>query len=51
MFNGERWAAKSLQTVRKGQKLRVKSIKGLTLNLASSETTENDKEQANANPT
>lgn len=35
MFNGERWAANSLQPVKKGQKVKVKSIKGLTLNLAS----------------
>mgnify|MGYP000482810089 FL=1 len=45
MFNGERWAANSLQPVKKGQKVKVKSIKGLTLNLT---TLVNDKEQTNA---
>jgi len=48
MFNGERWAANSLQPVKKGQKVKVKSIKGLTLNLASPATLVNDKEQTDA---
>jgi membrane-bound serine protease (ClpP class) len=45
MLNGERWAAKSLQPVKKGQKIKVESIKGLTLNLASPAIIVNDKEQ------
>ncbi|WP_114326686.1 NfeD family protein [Candidatus Colwellia aromaticivorans] len=49
MFNGERWAANSIQPVKKGQKIKVKSIKGLTLNLALPATLVNDKEQANDN--
>jgi membrane-bound serine protease (ClpP class) len=50
MFNGERWAANSQQPLKKGQKIKVKSIKGLTLNLALPTTLVNDKEQANDNP-
>lgn len=48
MFNGERWAANSIHSVKKGQKIKVKSIKGLRLNLASPATIVNDKEQTNA---
>jgi membrane-bound serine protease (ClpP class) len=44
IFNGERWAANSLQPVKKGQKAKVQSIKGLTLHLISSTTTDKDKE-------
>jgi membrane-bound serine protease (ClpP class) len=51
IFNGERWAAYSLQPVKKGQKVKVQSIKGLKLNLASTTTLVNDKEQTNASHT
>jgi membrane-bound serine protease (ClpP class) len=48
MFNGERWAAHSLQAVKKGQKVKVQSIKGLTLNIVPATTIINDKEQTHA---
>ncbi len=51
MLNGERWAAKCTQPLKKGQKVKVQSIKGLTLNLASSAKTINDKEQTDESPT
>jgi len=51
MFNGERWAANSMQALKKGQKVKVESIKGLTLNLAAPEAQVNDKEQKNAHHT
>jgi membrane-bound serine protease (ClpP class) len=51
MFNGERWSANSLQPVKKGQKVKVLAVKGLTLNLASTATLVNDKEQTNASHT
>jgi membrane-bound serine protease (ClpP class) len=51
MFNGERWAASSLQPVKKGQKVQVKSIKGLKLNLATPTRLVNDKEKTNASHT
>jgi membrane-bound serine protease (ClpP class) len=51
MFNGERWSAYSLQPVKKGQKVKVKSINGLKLILASTSTLVNDKEQTNASHT
>lgn len=44
IFNGERWAANSLLPVKKGQKAKVESIKGLTLHLVSPTTKDKGKE-------